>query len=447
MKSQKILLLTFILCSLNQLFAQQRRPILSLSGNSDKLIKQIEENNSINTDSAYKLLNNWSQYAMIKETGHDYVYYYTDSTFGKIPLHVYIPANYKNTQETACVVLLHGAVGSSHFSDIDSLNSFDDDVLYNTLRKYNYIIIRPIADNSKGFNWVVNNNGEYSPNITFKALTYIMVSLKKILNIDDNKVFAFGHSDGSDGAVGLEIYSPDMFAGIVAYNSMLNNLFAKDFFIRNIKNWPLYIVHSDLDDLRPILQTRIIVDSLLKFNCNILYKEYIGYQHFDKHLDKDLPYACDFMKGISRNPFQSTLYWETDKSEIYNTVDWLKVSAINTAAPSATWHIPFNFKSYNKRNKQWMDYPYYPGLYKSTAVKATFNNNTFNIQTSDVKEIELLISPVMVNLENPVIVNVNGKQIFSGKILADKSFLLKHFEGNYDRQALWVNAIKIKIPQ
>jgi hypothetical protein len=245
----------------------------------------------------------------------------------------------------------------------------------------------------------------------------------------------------------LGVYSPNMFASIIAYNSMLNNLFARDFFIRNIQNRPLYIVHSDLDDLRPIQQTRVMIDSLLKFDSIILYKEYIGYQHFDKHLEKDLPYACVFIKNISRNTFRSHIYWETEQDSPYNTIDWIKVDTLNISLPSATWHNSLNFKSYDKRNKQWMDFPYYNRLNKSAAVKVTYNNNTFNVETSGVEQIELLISPVMVNLEEPVVVILNRKQEFKGKVKMDKGFIIDGFKKTFDREAIWVNSIKVKVVQ
>jgi hypothetical protein len=253
-----------------------------------------------------------------------------------------------------------------------------------------------------------------------------------------------GHSDGSDGASGLAVYSPNAFAGIIAYNSMLNVLFAQDYFIRNIKNRRSYIVHSSLDNLRPIGTTRAIVDSLSKFGDNILYKEYTGYQHYDKHLDIDLPRACEFMEGVSRDPFRNSLYWETSNNNIYNSCDWLKITGIDTSFPPARWFHPFNTPSVTKEGKVF-DRPYYYNLNKSAAVKANYNNNVFNLKTSEVTEIELLISPVMVNLENDIIVIINNKQVYKGKVKANKAFLLNTFKNNMDRAALWVNSIKVKV--
>jgi predicted esterase len=448
--SQKTLTFFLFFLISQHLFAQEKSFELSSINTADQIMDHINENDKIDADSTFKLLSNWSNYPTVNVTGRDYIYYYSDPAFGKIPMHVYIPASYKNTQKNACILLLHGAVGQSHFSDIDSLNNFDDDIFYNTLKTRNYIVIRPIADKAKDFNWASNKyNGSeaYSPNLTFKCLTNILLSLKKILNIDDSKVFVFGHSDGADGAIGLGVYSPNIFAAIIAYNSMLNNLFARDFFIRNVQNRPLYIVHSDLDDLRPIQQTRVMIDSLLKFDSSILYKEYNGYQHFDKHLEKDLPYACVFIKSISRNPFRSYIYWETEKDSPYNTIDWIKVDTLNIALPLASWHTSLNFKSYDKRNKQWMDFSYYNRLNKSGAVKATYNNNTFNVETSGVEQIELLISPVMVNLEEPVVVILNGKQEFKDKVKMDKGFIIDGFKKTFDREAIWVNSIKVKVVQ
>ena len=71
------------------------------------------------------------------------------------------------------------------------------------------------------------------------------------------------------------------------YNSMLIVFNSYDLYLRNTVNRPLYIVHSDLDDLRPIQQTGLIIKILDSLKSPVLYKEYTGYQHYDKHLQKD----------------------------------------------------------------------------------------------------------------------------------------------------------------
>jgi predicted esterase len=440
---QIITISLFAILSL-KLQAQQISPTLNVKSESGDIINLIAGDKNINADSTFRLLSNFSGYPEITLTGKDYLYYYTDSIYGKLPLRVFIPATYKPGQPNTCVLLLHGAVGGVKLSDIDTASKFDD-LLFALLKKRDYIIIRPVADPSIKFDWVVNRF-KGSANPTFKTLSDILLSLKKILNIDDNKVFAFGHSDGSDGAVGLAVFKPNQFAGVIAYNSMLTNIFAKDFYIRNIINTPLYDVHSDLDDLRPIQQNRVVINELTRLDPDIIYKEYIGYQHYDKHLDKDIPYTQQYINSVSRNQFKSAIYWETDSAKNYNACDWLTITGIDSKLPAAPWHKDLQVESYNKRIQKFMPGEnYYAGLNASAAVKAKFHNNMFDIQTSGISGIELLISPVMVNLEQPVTVNINGKQAFIGKVIADKAFMINDFKSNFDRDAIWVTSLKLKV--
>ncbi|MES2267586.1 MAG: hypothetical protein V4520_12550 [Bacteroidota bacterium] len=450
MKKQmcKFLLVICLFIINNSLIAQSKLPQLTVASNSAQIIARIQNNKGIDADSVYKLLNNFDSYPNVNKTGTNYSYFFDYAGFGKVPLQVYIPANYNNKYKSPCIVMLHGAVSQSKFSDIDSTAATDEDILFDILKKQDYIIIRPLGDGEKKFDWVVNRFSSWqsqAPNLTYPALNRGLISLKKILNIDDNRVFALGHSDGADGALGLAVYTPDAFAGVVAYNAMMLNLSTKDFFIKNIVNRPLYIVHSDLDDLRSMQQVKDIVSTLKTIDDRILYKEYIGYEHYDKHLTKDLPRALDYIKGISRNPYQANLNWETSTDTIFNGCNWLKITKADTTKARAHWQTDFNVKAYDRKAKKYYDMLYYRYVTNNVEVKASFQNNIFEIQTSRVGEVEVLISPVMVNLEQPVIVILNGKQVFANKIATNKNFLLRNFSTTHDRQALWVNSLKVKV--
>jgi predicted esterase len=428
----------------------------SLPVGNDVLFKEIERikgDAKITADSAFSLLADYNQYPEVKSINRYHLFIYKDSTFGMVPLNIFVPKNYKRDVPSPAVLLLHGAVVLSSFKDAYKDTTSDEDFFYDYFAKRNYIIIRPFADSrgpntdgTKLFDWVINFfNGRGSrnrTNPTFQTLTSIICRLKQSLNIDDNKVFVFGHSDGADGAFALQVYKPSSFAGFMVYNSMLVNIFAHDIYLRNTLNRPLYLVHSDLDDLRPIQQTRPIVDILDSLKSPTLYKEYIGFKHFDKHLQLDMPLSYAWTHQISRNPFQKSITWElSDTSN--NNCDWLRVVRFDTTASGAAWHTKLNTSLYNKRDKVFMDTHLYYDLNKSAAISAYYNNNTFEICSSRITEIELLISPVMVNILEPVVVNVNGKEVYREKVTANKSFLLKNFEVSFDRKALWVTSIKL----
>jgi predicted esterase len=447
-------LLSAFLFSTSLVSSAQSSELLSLANKVliDK-IKEIDQDPKISPDSAWSILSNWNHYPDITKTDRYYLFIYDDSIFGKIPLKVFIPKNYKSDASSPLILILHGAVVLSSFKDAYKDSIPDEEIFYKYFAEKNFIIVRPFADgygpNTDGtinFDWVVNRfSGKTSGmtiNPTFNTLTAIINRLKQCLNIDDNKVFALGHSDGSDGVFSLEIYKPSDFAGFVVYNSMLTNMPAYDIYLINTLNRPLYLVHSDLDDLRPIQQTRSIMKILDSLKSPVLFKEYIGYKHEDKHLQIDLPFSYQWIKTISRNPFQKTIYWEM--SDLTNNVcDWMRVLKFDVSLPKANWQTELNTRSYNKIKKIYMDFPYYR-LNKSAAVRASFKNNIFDIYTSRTKEIEILISPVMVNLQNPVIVNINGKRVFNGKLYASKEFLTSEFKKSFDRKALWVTSIKCK---
>jgi predicted peptidase len=448
MKRIVLAALITILFNQSHVSAQAKIPQLILSNNLSAVLKRIASDGKIGPDSTYKLLVKLNTYAAVAATGTNYKYFYNDAYFGKVPLQVYIPAGYKASQKTPCILMLHGAVGLSKFSDIDSTAATDEDILFDILKKESYIIIRPLGDSKKQFDWVINRFSDWQDqhaNLTYKALNNIMVSLKGVLNIDDNRVFALGHSDGSDGALGLAVYIPNVYAGVVAYNSMLTNLTTRDFFIKNIVNRPAYIVHSELDNLRPMRMTRDVVNQLKAEGASIDYKEYMGYQHYDKHLTIDVPRAITYMNGVKRNPYPAKIEWTTLSDTIYNTCDWLTVTKADTSKPRADWDKEFNARALNKRTGEYYQSNYYIYAPQNVTVRAKYANNVFEIQTSRVGEVTLLISPAMVDLKKPVLVIVNGKQVFSGELSADKGFMVNNFAKAMDRGAVWVNAIKVKV--
>lgn len=412
-------------------------------------IDLISKDKFVTIDSAWRILTAWKQFPDIAKTNCNYLFIFKDSVFGDVPFNVFIPKDYKSSIASPLILLLHGATGQDNFENAYKKDTTrDDDIFFNYLSAKNFIIVRPFSDAAKKFDWVVNRfntfNNSYNINSTYNTLTNALTRLKGLLNINDNKIFAYGHSDGSDGAFALEVYKPTQFAGFVGYNSMLTNLFAYDIYLRNTVNRPLYLVHSDLDDLRPIEQTRAFIKIFDSLKSPVQYKEYFGYEHYDKHLQKDIPFSEKWINSTSRNPFQQSISWETDDYST-NSCDWIKILVFDTSMESAPWQVILNPNGYDKKLKKFRNSPYYYKINKSAAVKAFYNNNVFNIETSRTKEIELLISPLMVNIAKPVQVKINGKLVFNNKVLPVKSFLINNFKNNFDRIALWVAVLKLEV--
>jgi len=423
----------------------------------------IRQNDRITADSAYRELSNWNNYPSISPIGHQYVFSFYDSLFGQIPFRVYVPETYKNTRRTPLLLLLHGAVEGSSFDDAkDYLNpssavAKDDaeDPLFNFLSKKDYIIVRPIADPKMKFDWVINQFGGFGSikpvtnngvNATYKALARMISLIKASFNVDDDRVYAIGHSDGADGTFCLGLMQPGQFGGFVIYNSMLTNLNARNIFLKNLSNISLYAVHSDLDNLRPIQKTReVIREANQILERKIIYKEYNGYQHFDKHLSMDVPYAAAFLDSVRRDSYPSDIYWESDNATD-NGYAWLCVDKFDLKAPKADWQTELNPISFDKRSGTYGPEHCYSNNNQSYAIRGHYSNNTFTIFSSRVQSFKIYIDPSRVNIKRPVVIFVNGKRLFDAMVLPDKTFLLSTFGENFDRSSIWVAAIQIKVP-
>ncbi len=82
-------------------------------------INGLIKNSNINADSFLTVLSNWNKYPVIEKKGIQYLFNYKDSLLGVIPIRVYVPVNYNEKVKTPVLLLLHGAVGSSSFEDLN----------------------------------------------------------------------------------------------------------------------------------------------------------------------------------------------------------------------------------------------------------------------------------------------------------------------------------------
>lgn len=399
------------------------------------LEKELErlQKSSVNTKEALEKLRNWQGYPKVEILGKEYLYYVKDSIFGELKVKVYVPKSYSPAKPHQVVLLLHGAIGSPEAEG--------DDIFFDSLSKKNYIVVRPLAENKKNFNWVVNRfRGK--PNPTFQTLVTIVNQLKFSFNIDDDRVFAYGHSDGGDGTFALQLFKPTIFSGFIAYNSMFNNIFDTNFYILNAINRPIYAVHSNLDDLRAIEQVRRAMAFLKSKKVDVTYKEYEGFQHYDKHLNMDIPLSEIFINQHVRPSTPSSIYFETN-NEMYNNCDWLTVfpKEGNGIMPEGN---ETSIMTYYKTNLNIPVMPYYRNGARSTA-QVIYSNNTFDCTLKGIEKIELLINPDAVNLSKPVIVKINGKQAHRSIVKPDKTFLINNFKNNGDRKRLYVNSIVLEV--
>lgn len=388
----------------------------------------------------YQSLRNWSPYLPKKEQNYSVFFPINDTI--KSSYFVHLPKNYNPQKKYPMLIFLHGAVFYTKFDNFTT-----DDNLKGWNRFYSKyadqhdaILVFPLAD--KKYNWITENG--------FYMVPEIISQIKSTINVDDNKVFLTGHSNGATGSFSYLVKQPTYFAGFYGFNTQ-PIVRTGGTFIQNALNRSYINFSTDLDYYFPPQANDDLTDLMKSLDIDYKDYRYNGFPHWFPEFDKSEPaYKILFDDLISRkrNSFPNKLIWETDDVK-YGKVDWLEITQLDTISSKKEWQKNYNFKII-----KWLEYDKNDSLQikdvdkmafnfprKSGLIKSNYSKNRFDIETSCVKSFRLYISPEMVNLKKKLKVYINNKEVYNQKIDYDSSFMKENFDKNKDREQVWINYI------
>lgn len=361
--------------------------------------------------------------------------------------YIHLPANYDPAQSYPVLFFLHGAVRYSEFTDFQAEYILKDWNRFYThyADKDGVILIFPQAN--KQYNWMKPEDGFY-------MISSILKNIKTALNVDDNRVFISGHSNGATGSFSYWMKQSTPFAGFFGFNTQ-PKVFTGGTFIKNGLNRFFVNFSTDQDYYFPPQANDSLEVLATSLHLNYEDHRYTGFPHwFPEFKESEAAYKILFqkIKEYKRNPFPEELYWETD-DVAYGQMDWLSITRLDTLSQRENWHNTVNFgihkwMEYNNEeilvtkdvNRQAFDFPR-----KSGAIEAQFDNNIFSVKTSCIKSFRLYISPEMIDMKKKVSVYVNGEKVFHSKVKYNDDFMMSSFEKQKDRTQIWVNYIDIQL--
>lgn len=411
-----------------EFFAQ--RPAPSFTKKKEELYVQLKQLNSFKRK---------------QQRNYSIMFHINDST--RSSYYVHLPADYDPNKKYPVLFFLHGAVRNSELTDFQSENILGGWNRFYTryADRNNVILVFPQAN--KQYNWMLSDEG-------FHIIPAILKEIKTALNVDDNKVFMAGHSNGATGSFSYWMKQSTPFAGFFGFNTQ-PKVYTGGTFLTNGLNRFFVNFSTDQDYYYPPQANDSL--QILATSLHLEYEDYRykGFPHSFPNFDEsETAYQLLFnkIKTRQRNPFPEEISWETDDTR-YGRMDWLDILELDTLAQRAEWHRNINFGihkwlEYDDKkelvtkdvNRMAFDFPR-----KSGTVNAKFDNNIFSIKTSCVKAFRIYISPEMINMKQPVSVYVNGERVFREKIKYDDEFMMSSFEQNKDRTLLWVNYIDIRL--
>lgn len=370
-------------------------------------------------------------YPPIKNHGTIYQIKLNDSL--SVPFLVYVPKSYNPVRKNKLFIFLHGAVGQRPAFYSAPMSSDDD---------HRKVLVKPIDDGAliiyplakKGFNWLYNIGA-------FETILKEIYFVKSLYNIDDNKVFLGGHSDGGVGTFWMATHKSYPFAAFLGLNYNPRSYFDNTSLI-NLKNiTPFYGISASDDGIFNIASVTNIKNYGLSIGDNWRSFTLPG-QHglpFDK--PESVSFAYDSLFNHIRNPFPKHIEWETDNVK-NGRAYWLEITQLDTLQDKADWQKAYNPPPIEISGKE-IKYNFNP--HRSGAIKGTWHDNIISVQQSGIKSFNIYVSPEMVDLNKPLTISVNGHDVWKGKVSMDKKTIVDEFIKTKDRDLITLQKIKVEL--
>ena len=271
------------------------------------------------------------------------------------------------------------------------------------------------------------------------SLRAILEDVKREYNVDENRVVVSGVSDGGTGAFYLAMRDTTPYAAFLPLNGYVLVLRNPDLeirgslFLNNLRNKPLYIVNGGKDPLYPIAAVEPSVGFLNEAGVPIAYRPRPDAGH-DTSWWPDLKDDFEtFVRTHPRVPLPDKLTWEVAETRTWNRAHWLVIDALGTTPGDA------RLDDVNVSGGQKI----FPNG-RSGRVDLVRTGNTVVASTRGVKEFTLLLSPDQFDFSRNVVVQVNGRVAFDGRVEKNVETLRKWAARDNDRTMLFGAEIKIR---
>ncbi len=424
-----------------------------------------------------------------------------------------VPPSYDPARPTPLLVMLHGGVSRAEVVE-NPLEHVAGNGLVALASARGWMSLVPYGQ--KDATW-------WDP-VGMANIKSLVRRVKQERNVDDDRVFMGGASDGASAGFLHAMVAPDDYAAVLALighmgvGSLDGDL---DSYAPNFFNTPIYAVTNDADALYPTSRMRATIDMGNRAGGRIFYRERFG-GHSTETIQDEIALAGDFLERHPRNPFPTRIVWESSSAK-FGRCRWLAIDLVSTDVP-ASWHGDHNValtddrvsigffpkehegpgcmvggtveksfaanvglvegdvihsmnglptpdlealtkaKSTVKRGDEVnlavvregkaitlagslppvAHYNLFKRERPSGIVKAKFASNRFDLLTSRVAALRILVYAEMVRFDMPVVVRVNGANVFRKAVQPDVRVMLRDFLANRDRKRLCVAEIVIE---
>lgn len=290
------------------------------------------------------------------------------------PYIVYTPDTIDTKQPQPLLVYLHGAISNPNLKP-NPLSYMQKSGLVKLADEGGFYLL--FSYGQKGATW-------------FDAIGTDMLMgeiqrAHQLFNIDSDKIFLSGFSDGGSGVLYQAVTNPSPFAGMIAMNGSLNvatKLGVQPLYPENSNNLPLYIINTKEDMLYPITQIQPTIDFLKQFNTHIHFASVPG-NHDISYLKQQSHNILQFIKHNHRVP---TTFLSLETSTPPAQLRWIRIDQLNDSLPRQTWHKPYQLEILNDKAAYGIQFDYQysgPGL-KVAKISSSSTGERIGIKLGDI---------------------------------------------------------------
>lgn len=408
---------------------QSKRVNKSLLTDSNYLDALYKKNSG---SSLALIIKQFNDFPALTATGNWTLYQMKINDSLTVPYLLYIPKKYDHRHKMPLYIYLHGgAAGKLTFSDAVFIPGGAQIKIMDSAKEQGAFILYPFA--KKDFNWLNHQ-------AAFEVILNEISQVKSLYNINDNKVFMGGHSDGGRGAFWFAINKPTAFASFFCLN-YFPSLLTGNTSLRNLNNAPeVFGVSGTRDGLFPVKMVTEIYQYAVKNGANWKNYTFDGEHDFSIFHRDSISFIFDSLKTINRNPFPEKIEWETDNVSNGRNA-WIAITQLDTLAGKAPWQEELNPVVTNDGKAVRYNF----NRHKSGAVTVKAEGNVIHILASRVKEISVYVSADMFDLKKKILIYVNHKLLFNKKVMVNKDVVFNEFLRTRDRTFIAADKISLMI--
>ena len=247
------------------------------------------------------------------------------------PWILFIPEDYDPSQPTPLLVILHGGVSRTEIRS-EPLESARENELVALAEREGMLAIAPMGQ------W----GATWWDEVGMTNIHDLVRTVKRELNVDDDRVYMGGFSDGGSASFLHAMVAQTDYAaflalngdmGVGSYDGELHT------YAPNFANTSVYAITTREDQLYPSESMRPTIELAQSAGADIVLHEYDGGHDF-VYAQRELPLMADFLERHPRDPFPSVLTCEAAEAWL-GQCRWLSIERVSFSDPE-DWHSDFN---------------------------------------------------------------------------------------------------------